>query len=307
MAGLSTAGVRALCLELGAGAASTGLVDAEGLRRGSPGSLRRASTLPHPRPQILQLFAARVEDLAPAVARAAELGFQGVELNLGCPAGPIVGRGCGAALMGRWPELRGLLAALRAATELPAGLKCRSGRRPGDGEYLVVHELAAEAGLDWFCLHPRSVAGGYDEPPDWNLLELLPADGPRLWAVGGLGDAAEARAALAAHPALEAVLIGRAALGAPWIFAECLGGATPSLAERAGLLARLLHALAADLDWQEARRVLPVLLERFGLPEDEDAQFRLADRRRAAQWRARLEERLAAGPLPALEDNPLLR
>lgn len=307
MAGISTAGVRALCLELGAGAAGTGLVDAEGLVKDSPGSLRRAGCDALPRPQILQLFGARPEILARAAGRAAALGFQGVELNLGCPADTIVARGCGSALMGRWDELRELLREFRRGAELPAGVKCRSGRRPGDGECLVLHELAAEAGLDWFCLHPRSLAGAYREPPDWSLLERLPAGGPRLWAVGDLRSAAEARAALAAHPALEAVQIGRAAIIAPWIFRECLGAPVPDGPERATLLARLLQALAFDLDWQEGRRILPALLEHLGLPGGAEAQFRLADRRRLPEWSARIEERLAAGPLPVLEGNPFLR
>lgn len=307
MASLTTPGVRALCLRLGAGAAGTGLVDAEGLARGVAGSLRRARRGDGAGPQILQLFAADAALLARAAARGEELGFQGVELNLGCPAAPIVTRGCGAALMGRWDDLRILLRALRGATGLPVGLKCRSGRRPGDTDFLTLHGLAAEAGLDWFCLHLRSLAGGYHEDPDWRLADRLPADGPRLWAGGGLREAAEARAALAAHPALEAVLIGRAALSVPWIFRLCGGGPEPAAGEQAGLLAELLQALAADLDWQEGRRVLPGLLESMGLPSGEDAQFRLADRRRRGEWEERLAARLAQGPLPVLEGNPFLR
>jgi tRNA-dihydrouridine synthase len=306
MAGLSTAGVRALCLRLGAGAASTGLVDAAGLAGGSAGSLRRAHRGEDAGPQILQLFAAEAGILGRAVRRAGELGFQGVELNLGCPAGPVVERGCGSALLGHWDTVRSLLDAL-ATAGLPAGVKCRSGRRPGDEDFLILHGLAAERGLDWYCLHPRSLAGAYHEPPDWSLVDRLPRTGPRLWAVGDLCDAPAARAALERHPALEAVLIGRAALSAPWIFALCQGRPAPEPAEQAAHLTELLTALASDLDWQEGRRILPGLLRHFGLPAGEDAQFRLADRRRSGQWQALLLERLQAGPLPVMRDNPFLK
>lgn len=307
MAGFTTSGVRRLLLERGAGAASTGLVDAEGLERDSPGSLRRASCEAAAGPQILQLFANRPESLARAASRAADLGFAGVELNLGCPASPLLARGCGGALLGRWAEVRALFKALREAVDLPVGVKSRSGRVPGDGHFLILHELAAEAGLDWFCLHPRSLAGGYEEAVDWSLLERLPAGGPRLWGVGELRTAQQAQAALAAHPGLDAVLLGRAVLVEPWIFRLCNGESAPDLRERAEWLVALLRAQVADLDWQEARRLVPGLLAQLGISADEDSVFRLADRRRLPQWIQLMEERLAVGPPPRIEGNPFLR
>jgi len=306
MAGISTASMRALCLELGAGAASTGLVDAQGLARQSPGSLRRAHRGEAPGTQILQLFAPDAETLAPALDEAVAMGFQGVELNLGCPAGPIVARGCGSALLGRWDVLRPMLKAL-ASCGLPSGVKCRSGRRPGDREFTVLHGLAAEAGLEWFCLHPRSLEGAYHELVDWSLLDGLPAGGPRLWGVGDLHTAEEARSALAEHPALEAVMIGRAAITAPWIFTLCSGGQEPVREERAHLMARLLRGLAADLDLTEGRRILPGLAAHLGLPTGEDLHMRLADRRRLPEWERLLLERWSQGAPPALEENPFLR
>lgn len=306
MAGISTAGMRSLCLEQGAGSASTGLVDAQGLARRSPGSLRRAHRGEGLGPQILQLFAPDAESLAPALTVAHELGFQGVELNLGCPAGPIVARGCGSALLGKWQVLRPMLARL-AACGLPAGVKCRSGRRSGDGAFLHLHELVAEAGLDWFCLHPRSLEGAYHEVVDWSLVDLLPAGGPRLWAGGDLRSATEARDTLERHPGLEAVVLGRAAIAAPWIFATCLGAPEPDAQVRAHLLARLLRALAGDLDLEEGRRILPGLAKLLGLPPGDDIQLRLADRRRQDEWERLLVARLRDGLLPTLDENPFLR
>lgn len=306
MAGISTAGMRAICLEQGAGSATTGLVDAQGLARRSPGSMRRAHRGDGRGPQILQLFAPDEDCLAPALSVAQELGFQGVELNLGCPAGPIIARGCGSALLGQWQVLRPMLARL-AACGLPAGVKCRSGRRPGDGIFLHLHELVAEAGLDWFCLHPRSLEGAYHEAVDWSLVDQLPTGGPRLWAGGDLRSAMEARDTLALHPGLEAVMVGRAAIAAPWIFATCLGAPEPDAQDRAHLLARLLRALAGDLDLEEGRRILPGLAQLLGLPPMEDLQLRLADRRRLDEWEKLLAARLQDGELPALDENPFLR
>jgi tRNA-dihydrouridine synthase B len=306
MAGISTAGMRAICLEQGAGCASTGLVDAQGLARRSPGSLRRAHRGEGQGPQILQLFAPDVDTLVPALAMADELGFQGVELNLGCPAGPIVERGCGSALLGQWQILKPMLSAL-AGCGMPAGVKCRCGRRTGDRDFVLLYELAGEAGLDWFSLHPRSLEGAYREAVDWSLVELLPVGGPRLWAGGDLRSAAEARAALAGQPRLEAVVLGRAAISAPWIFGACLGRPDLDVAARARLLSRMLRALACDLDLEEGKRILPGLATLLGLPPMADIQLRLADRRRMGEWEAILRERLDQDALPALEENPFLR
>lgn len=306
MAGLSTSSLRGLCLKLGAGAASTGLVDAQGLARNSPGSLRRAHRGEGPGPQILQLFAPDAETLAPALEQAAQLGFQGVELNLGCPAGPIVARGCGSALLGHWEVLRPMLTAL-SSCGLPAGVKCRTGRKQGERDFLILHELAAEAGLDWFCLHPRSLEGAYHESVDWALVDEVPAGGPDLWAVGDLRSAQEARAALGEHPALKAVMIGRAAITAPWIFAQCLGADEPDPHTRARTLAAVLRGLAVDLDLEEGRRILPALAAHLGIPVDQHLQLRLADRRRLGQWEGLLEQRLSTGAPLGLEENPFLR
>lgn len=304
MAGLTTPGVRALCLELGAGSASTGLVDAEGLAQGNRGSLRRATCEGDGSRQILQLFGRDPETIRRAVAVGLELGFGGVELNLGCPAGPLARRGCGAAQMAD-AELGEQLEALREAAPV-CGVKTRSGLVSGDGLAAQVWRQAVRAGLDWFCLHPRTLGQGYDGCADWSQLGELPAaeaGALRLLAVGDILDREGARRRLAEHPRLAGVQVGRAAVLAPWIFlAE-----DPPLPERARLLAELLRRLAVDSTLEEGTRLLAVLSERLDLGWGEEAQTRLADRRRRPEVEERLLRRLAADPPPRLEGNPFLR
>lgn len=303
MAGLTTPGVRALCLELGAASASTGLVDAEGLVRGSAGSLRRAALEGPGEKQTLQLFGTDPGLIREAAAMAAELGYGGAELNLGCPAGPLARRGCGAAQMAD-PQLDAQIAALREGAAR-CGVKARSGLEPGDGLHVRVWERACAAGVDWFCLHPRTLGQGYGGRADWSRLDDLPErpGEPALFAVGDVGDAAEGARRLAERPRLAGVQVGRAAILAPWIFLET----EPPLEERAALLAELLRRLASESTLEEGGRLLAVLSDLLGLGHGEAAQTRLADRRRAAETRERLALRLSRGPAPRLEGNPFLR
>jgi tRNA-dihydrouridine synthase B len=307
MAGLTTPGVRALCLELGAVAASTGLVDAEGLVRGDAGSHRRARWEGDGRRQVLQIFGLEPATIREAAALAGSLGFGGVELNLGCPAAPLARRGCGVAQL-LDPRLSDQLGALREGSRsagLRCGIKTRLGLREGDELVFGAWREAAAAGLDWFCLHPRTMEQGYAGRADWSALERLPGlpGAPELQAVGDIGSAAEARARLAEHPRLAAVLVGRAAITAPWIFCR----EEPELSERAGLLAELLRRLACEGGLEEGGAVLEVLDGLLGLGHGAAAQMRLADRRRLPETAATLRRRLAGEPPPRLEGNPFLR
>ncbi len=323
MAGISTPGFRGICREFGAGGTSTGLVDAQGLGTGSRGSLKRA--LPEGREtsrETLQIFGRDPRIISMAAGRAAELGFAALELNLGCTARPVFARGCGAALLGDLDLVARLLEALREATPLPCGIKCRSGLKRGDRLLPELLGLASAQGLDWVSVHLRSVEQGFDDKADWESLDALAAAGPgdhgspALLAGGDLRDGPAARGKLERHPFLAAVLIGRAAITAPWIFAECGVGSAPGAGERARppddgervrVLAEVLRCLSAELDWRESSRILPLLVRHMELDLGDQPQFWIADRNNLAELRERIARRLARSPIEPIRGNPFLR
>jgi tRNA-dihydrouridine synthase B len=305
MAGLTTTGVRSLFFQWGAGAMSTGLLDAEGLAKRRPGSLRRAeASTPH---QIVQFFGNDPKYLALAAASAEERGFAGVELNLGCPAPVVLKRGCGAALMGNPSLVSDLLIALREATSLPIGLKCRSGLQTEDNSYLAIYDAAVKAKLDWFALHPRSLREGYTATPHWDLLNNLPADGPALITGGSLQTAAQVRHIMNSYPHVQACYIGRPAFTRPWIFEELLGQPTPEIPKMAEHILSILSELASDLDQSEASRILPVLLRLFGLEPSGTPQLDLIQPKVRLEMRDQVENRLNQSPFPEIQGNPFLR
>ncbi len=307
MSGFSTPGIRRAFLEWGAHQASTGLVDAEGLAKGDAGSLRRASLDPPAAGQILQLFCAKPEPLKAAVDRGLDLGYKAFELNMGCPAAPLMQRGCGGALLAR-PELwRSLLKTLREATTCPVGVKCRSGLKAGERAFPGLFQVALDMELNWFSLHPRAAEQEYEGRADWSQLDLLDKQaGIEIRAGGDLKSAQEALIARQQRPWLGAILIGRAAMVKPWIFQE-LAGCKPSATEKAGMLAEMLRLLAGELDYREGARLLPAYWAMLGLDPRDFSLSRMVDKRTRAQLCAKLEEGLQQGNQQVPEENPFLR
>ncbi len=309
MASLTTPTFRRICVEQGAGGCATGLVDAEGLLRGNQGSLRRAeaSEVSH---DILQLFGNDPKVMAEAAARTEELGFGGVELNAACPAGPLLRRDAGGALLREPAHFESILAAMRAATPLPLGVKLRAGFRcaaeGGEQELPILLARAVAAGVDWVQLHLRTVRDAYRRPANWSLLESVTQMEPALLAAGDLVEAEQIRQRLRQFPFLRGVVVARGAILRPWIFAEAAGRPTPALEEQAQLLARVLRAWAQEVAVEESRRVLPALCRRLGLDREAEQPLLLADRRRQEHVARRITPALAAGTL-AFQGNPLLR
>ena len=309
MASLTTPTYRRICVELGAGGCATGLVDAEGLLRSNQGSLRRAEPAGLIQ-DVLQLFGNQPESLAAASALAAKLGFHAVELNASCPAGPLLRRGAGGALLRDPAQFERILAAMRAATELPLGVKIRTGfckaSAGGDQDLPILLARAASAGVDWIQVHLRTVEDGYCTPANWSLLQDVIQEGPALLAAGDLVEAEQIRKRLRDYPVLHAVVVARGAIFKPWLFAEVLEQTVPSLSEQGRLLAQVLRSWAQEVAVEESRRVLPTLCRRLGLEAEAAQPLLLADRRRQASLAERITQVLEV-EVPCFSGNPLLR
>jgi tRNA-dihydrouridine synthase B len=305
MAGLTTSGVRELFYQWGAAATSTGLLDAVGLAEGRAGSLRRARATGSN--QILQLFGREEKHLCRSVEVAESLGFEGIELNLGCPSPALVKRGCCVALMKEPLRVASLLKAMRAATPLAVGLKCRTGFVQGDELYRPIYDAACESESDWFSLHPRCVREGYEATPHYDILDYLSTDGPALVTGGSLQTPADVLVLKQRFPHLSAVIIGRAAFTRPGFFEE-LGGKSPlSAQDSAQRVLGLLGELATDLERHEAARILPALMRIFGLTAGSMPQLDLIQPQRRRDLLPQLVTRFSEAVPPEMKGNPFLR
>ena len=220
MAGVTDTVFRRLIHEQGGcGLLMTEFTSADGLARARERTKRYLYFNEDERPIAAQLFGADAETLAAAAAEVEALGFDQVDLNLGCPAKKVVKCG-GSGLLRDLSLLEKILRRVRDAVRIPFTLKMRSG---WDESSVVVREvgrLAQDCGVEAIALHGRTRTQGYSGHADWSLIAELKAT--VLIPVIGNGDVARPEDAERMFRATncDAVMIGRAAASNPWIFRQ---------------------------------------------------------------------------------------
>lgn len=251
MAGVTDLPFRTIVREFGCGLAFTEMVSAAGLVRGTGKTCRYLDSSPADRPLGVQLFGDDPETLAAAAKIAADRGADLLDMNVGCPVKKVVKTGAGAALMRDPKRTAAILKAMRAASDLTLTVKIRAGWRQREINALEIGRIAEECGADAVILHPRTAEQGFGGRSDWGLIAALKA---RLGIpVIGSGDIRrpEDAARMFNETGCDGVMVGRGALGNPWIVGNILshlsGGdvCSPCLAEREETIRRHL-ALAID-------------------------------------------------------------
>lgn len=233
MAGISEMPFRSLAFRLGAGLCPTELVSAEGLMRASNRTmryLRRDEAWE--RPFSVQVFGGNPATLAEASKVARDHGAQIIDVNMGCPVPKVTKSGAGCALMSDPPRAAEVIEAIGRATGLPVTAKIRAGIDSRSINCVEVGLALEAAGCAAVALHPRTRAQGYSGSADWSLIRALKS-ALRIPVIGN-GDVktvADARRMLD-ETGCDAVMIGRGALGNPWIFRELEGGTGPTVSER---------------------------------------------------------------------------
>lgn len=235
----------------GCGLIMTEFTSGDGLIRSEKVARRYLSFAPGEHPIAAQLFGADPAVMAEAAALVEQLGFDAVDLNLGCPAKKVVKCNGGSGLLRDLPLLARMFGAIRAAVRIPFTVKFRAG---WDEEHLVHAELAriAEAeGVNALSLHARTRAQGYSGQAQWRwIAEVKQAVSIPVFGNGDIRRPEDA-AAMAALTGCDGVMIGRAAAANPWIFRQIeqyrLSGryAQPTEADRAELITQYFRMLLA--------------------------------------------------------------
>jgi len=219
LAGVTDTTFRRLCRENGADIVVTEMVSAKGLLCDPVRSGRYLAYEEAERPVGAQLFGADPGEIAEAAAEVARRGFDFVDINMGCPVRKVTGGGSGAAILSN-PRLAGEIAraAVRAAG-IPVTAKIRSGFGTEKETYLAVAEELFAARIAAVTLHPRHRGQMFAGSADWTHIAALKRAFPGETIIGNgdvrvPGDAAR----MFAETGCDSVMIGRAAMGNPWIF-----------------------------------------------------------------------------------------
>lgn len=221
MAGYTDAVMRALARRHHCGMAFTEVTSAEGIVRGSKQTFHILDTLPGERPVAAHIYGSNPDTLAQAALILEKTGrFQAIDLNCGCPVSKIVAKGAGAALMKHPDKIANIVRILKQAVSLPVTVKTRLGVAPGRMNISEIAQAVEESGGDAITIHARFASARHTGPADWLALAKIKSE--RAIPVIGNGGVTSAADALrmVAETGVDGVMIGKAAVGNPWIFHE---------------------------------------------------------------------------------------
>ena len=248
MAGFTDAVMRTLCEEQGAALTYTEMVSAKGLYYGGSKTNNLTYIPDGAGPTAIQIFGSEPEVMAYAARELDSLKNEVLDINMGCPVPKVVRNGDGSALM-RDPDLVcEIVKAVSSATEKPVTVKIRKGfDRPNAVEVALA---AQEGGAAAVCVHGRTRSQYYSGETDRNIIrEVKNALNIPVIASGDVTDAASGMSMLS-ETGCDMVMIGRGALGNPWIFREldCAYRGepvppAPPAAERKAMMIRHLEML----------------------------------------------------------------
>lgn len=220
MAGITDTVFRRFIKRLGGcGLIMTEFVSSEGMLRHNLKSQRFLYYTEEERPITAQIFGADPDHLAEAARQIEDLGFDIIDLNLGCPAKKVVKCG-GSGLLRDLPLLETILRKIRAAVSIPFTIKIRAGWSDEEIVAAPVARLAEDCGVEAIAVHPRTRMQGYSGRARWDIIREV-KESVSIPVIGN-GDVMTPPDAAALREATrcDAVMIGRAAPSNPWIFRQ---------------------------------------------------------------------------------------
>lgn len=252
MAGVTDRAFRELCMRFGAALVISEMVSSKGLQYNDRKTEQLMLLGAEEHPAAIQLFGCEPDAMALAAKKALAYGPELIDINMGCPAPKITGGGSGSALM-KTPELCGeLVAAVKAAVPVPVTVKIRKGWDGASVNAVRVAKLCEQAGADAITVHGRTRADQYAPPADWSIIRAV-REAVAIPVIGN-GDVTDAASAarMLEQTGCDAVMIGRGALGNPWVFQQVNAylehGASlppPGLSERLAVLMRHVERMCA--------------------------------------------------------------
>lgn len=220
MAGITDLPFRRLCRRFGAAMAVSEMVTSDSRLWRTGKSRHRLDHSGEPSPRVVQIAGADPLMMAEAARLNVDLGADIVDINMGCPAKRVCHAQAGSALLGDAARVRRILAAVVQAVEVPVTLKIRTGLDPQHRNGLQIARIAESEGVQAIAVHGRTRACRFRGEAEYDSVRVIKAGvGIPVIANGDIGVPEQAAKVLASTGA-DAIMIGRGALGRPWIFKE---------------------------------------------------------------------------------------
>ncbi len=220
MAGVTDRPFRILCKRLGAGMAVSEMVASNSLLWGSEKTIRRGNHEGEVEPKVVQIAGSDPEMMAEAARYNADTGADIIDINMGCPAKKICNVAAGSALLQNEPLVAKIVDAIVKAVDIPVTLKIRTGWNKDNRNALAIARIAEDHGIQSLAMHGRTRACMYTGDAEYDTIRAV-KQSVRIPVVanGDITTPEKAKFVLE-YTGADAVMIGRAAQGRPWIFRE---------------------------------------------------------------------------------------
>ena len=255
---------RLICKEMGADMVTTEFVSSDALIRNIAATTRKLEISPAERPAAIQIYGRDVESMVEAAKMVEAANPDVLDLNFGCPVKEVAGKGGGAGLLRDIPKMLEITRAIVNTVKIPVTVKTRLGWDHDSRIIVTLAEQLQDCGIQALAVHGRTRSQMYTGHADWEMIAKV-KENPRLTIpVIGNGDIATPQAALEAFTkyGVDGVMVGRASIGAPWIFREmraAVDGTTMeplTNAEKLAIIRRQIHESVGRID--EYRGILHI-------------------------------------------------
>ena len=255
---------RLICREQGADMVYTEFVSADALVRSIERSLQKMAIAPGERPAAIQIYGRDVDSMVQAARIAATAHPDFIDINWGCPVKKIAGKGSGAGMLRNVPLLLEITRAVVRAVDLPVTVKTRLGWDHDNKIIVDLAEQLQDCGIAALTIHGRTRSQLYNGEADWTLIGEV-KNNPRMTIpIIGNGDVTTPQRLKQCYDryGVDGVMVGRASIGAPWIFREMkqylLTGEVPAISneEKMALIRRQIDESIDRID--EYRGILHI-------------------------------------------------
>jgi len=222
MAGITNLPFRIMAKRLGAGLVTTEMISAVGLSIGQERTLGYLTTHPSERPLAVQIFGSTPEVMARAAGTVVDAGADLVDINMGCPVRKVIKTGAGGALLRSPRKVEEIVSAVRRNCNVPLTVKIRAGWAVDQPSASIIAKIVENCGADAITVHPRFVVQGFSGTSDWTIIARV-KDQIKIPVIGN-GDIFSPSLAfeMKRETGCDGVMIGRGAVGNPWIFRQVL-------------------------------------------------------------------------------------
>lgn len=250
MEDVTDASFRLIAKESGADMVYTEFVSADALIRNIAATTRKLEINPRERPVAIQIYGREPDVMVEAAKIVEEAKPDILDINFGCPVKKVAGKGAGAGLLRDVPKMLAITSAVVKAVNIPVTVKTRLG---WDHDSRIIVDLAEQlqdCGIQALTVHGRTRSQMYTGSADWEMIARV-KENPRLTIpLIGNGDISTRAQVIDAFGryGVDGVMVGRASIGAPWIFSELTGRGVLPVSRQFDLLRRQIHESVERID-----------------------------------------------------------